>query len=571
MTMNKKVYFIIGLTLFLLTVTIVANVAYNFQNYGQKKANETAKLLANTIRDGLTTMMVTGSMDKRAYFLDNIAKHGEIKNIRIMRSASVIGQYGNGGLQEHIYDDVEKAVIDSKKEFSGIVEKNGKEYLRVVIPYIAVANSTPDCLSCHQANKGDALGAISMDVDISDAIEESNLIVLKVTGVSLLFAIVSLAAAGYYIRPYIMLFDKLEDGITQAYHGDFSYKVETTLGSEAGLVAKKLNNLSEIFLFKKTIERDKDKKAIYERLNHIFQNNFKLQDFWLIEVDNERKNRVTSHCNFDKCDEKTQKFISANDCRALRIGEDVVSTDFENICGNCLVAHEHYLCIPFDIRKRTTIILNIEFESAEEVKNFGDSIPIVKNYLETAKPVLESKILMSMLEESSLKDPMTGLYNRRFLDNFIDNELKGGRGYAALMFDIDFFKMVNDAYGHDVGDRVIKTLAFVLDRNIKDSDVVVRYGGEEFLAIIFDLDAAGAVGVAENIRKEFAAQKIDASGAIIQKTVSVGVAIGVSGKVEHWQTIKFADEALYVAKNGGRNKTVVFESNMHKGGEHDEY
>ena len=92
MTINIKVYFIIGLTLILLTVTIVANVAYNFQNYGQKKANETAKLLANTIRDGLTTMMVTGSMDKRAYFLDNIAKHGEIKNIRIMRSASVIGQ-----------------------------------------------------------------------------------------------------------------------------------------------------------------------------------------------------------------------------------------------------------------------------------------------------------------------------------------------------------------------------------------------------------------------------------------------------------------------------------------------
>jgi two-component system, cell cycle response regulator len=571
MTINKKVYLIIGLTLTLLTISIISYVAYNFASYGQKKANESAKLMSKAVRDGLTTMMATGSIDKRAYFLDNIAKHAEIANIRVMRSNSVVGQYGTGSMQESVHDSVEKAVLGSGKDYSGIVERDNKIYLRVVTPYIATPNSTPDCLSCHQANKGDVLGAISMEVDLADSIEEGRLVVLKVAALSLFFMIISIAVAGYYIRPYIRLFDELGDGITQAYHGDFSYKIETKLGSEAGAVAQKLNSLSEIFLFKKTIERDKDKNTVYERLIYILKHNFKLQNFWLIEIDAEKSDEVSVYCDSDDRKEKKNKFLSTNECRALRTGQQVVSTDFANLCAHCSLYDEQYLCIPFSLGKRTTLILNIEFEKEEDVRNFGDVMPIVKNYLETAKPVLESKILMDVLEESSLKDPMTGLLNRRFLERFIDNELKDDSEYAVLMIDIDFFKMVNDMYGHDIGDRAIKTLAGSLGRHIKGSDVAVRYGGEEFLVILFDINEESALKIAETIRIDYAGQKIDAGSAIFQKTISIGLALHSINKHDHWQTIKFADEALYIAKESGRNQCVTFRPDMHKGGAESSY
>jgi len=571
MSINKKVYIIITITFLLLTLTIIGNIAVHFKNYGQKKANESAKLMAKSVRDGLTTLMASNAMDKRALFIDNIAKHGEISNIKVMRSESVIAQYGAGDAGESIYDGVEKSVLSNGKEHSEIIERDDRLFLRVVIPYTATPNSTPDCLSCHNAKKGAVLGAVSMEVDLSDTISEGQIMLLKIAVVSIVFMFASVVVASFYIRPYIRLFDELEDGITQAYHGDFSYKVETKLGGNAGAVAQKLNNLSEIFLFKKTIERDKDKKSVYERIAHILKHNFELKNFWLIEINQGKKEQIFVFASDDDEKEKAKKFCCIDECRAARTEDTVVSTDFENLCAKCLLKHQNYVCMPINLGRQSILILNAEFETKEEVREFCEYTSIVKNYLDTAKPVLESKILMEILEDSSLKDPMTGLFNRRFLDGFVEKELRDNSEYAVLMIDIDFFKMVNDTHGHDIGDKTIKTLAHTIMSHIKGSDVAIRYGGEEFMVVLFDLNRDTAFKIAETIRVDFASKRIDTADGAIQKTVSIGIAMHTKESKDHWKTIKYADDALYAAKRSGRDRSVFFETAMHSGGVKGEY
>ncbi|MFN3295006.1 MAG: GGDEF domain-containing protein, partial [Gemmobacter sp.] len=149
-------------------------------------------------------------------------------------------------------------------------------------------------------------------------------------------------------------------------------------------------------------------------------------------------------------------------------------------------------------------------------------------YLREAGPVLEAKRLMEHLRENALRDAMTGLYNRRFLEEYVTTLVAGSQRrkspFCVLMLDLDFFKQVNDTHGHEAGDKVIKTLADILLRNIRSSDMAVRYGGEEFLVLLLDTGVQGALKVAEKIRAEVEATKIPLPGGMLQKTVSIGVA-----------------------------------------------
>ncbi|MDP2821847.1 MAG: GGDEF domain-containing protein, partial [Sulfuritalea sp.] len=189
-------------------------------------------------------------------------------------------------------------------------------------------------------------------------------------------------------------------------------------------------------------------------------------------------------------------------------------------------------------------------------------VPFVAVYLREAGPVLEARRLMEHLRENALRDPMTGLYNRRFLEEYV-GALVGGTqrrksAFSVLMLDLDFFKQVNDTHGHEAGDKVLKTLADILVRDVRSSDMAVRYGGEEFLLVLMDTGADGAMKVAEKIRGAVEATKVPVPGGILQKTISIGVAEYPSDSDTFWQVVKFADVALYKAKTGGRNRVVRF-------------
>ncbi len=163
------------------------------------------------------------------------------------------------------------------------------------------------------------------------------------------------------------------------------------------------------------------------------------------------------------------------------------------------------------------------------------------------------------LEELSTRDGLTGLYNRREFDRRLNDELQRARRYdrpfAILLLDIDHFKLVNDHYGHQVGDEVLQTVSDLVRLNVRPVDTVCRYGGEELGVILPETGEDGALMVAERIRRMVAGAVVAVpSGETIHVTVSIGVAgfpLDAAGAPE---LVGVADAALYAAKRNGRNQ-----------------
>ncbi len=158
-------------------------------------------------------------------------------------------------------------------------------------------------------------------------------------------------------------------------------------------------------------------------------------------------------------------------------------------------------------------------------------------------------------------DPLTGLFNRRgFAEacaRMIEREANAGRPVTALILDIDYFKSINDRFGHPAGDEILKLFAAVVVNNLRISDLSGRIGGEEFAALLPCALDEGAV-VAERVRESFAASGIVSDDGAVETTVSIGVAGGPAG-TELEVLLAAADTALYQAKRGGRNRVVTAE------------
>ncbi len=162
------------------------------------------------------------------------------------------------------------------------------------------------------------------------------------------------------------------------------------------------------------------------------------------------------------------------------------------------------------------------------------------------------------LQVMSRVDGLTGLYNRRYWQERFDNTFKLARRrqkpVTAMMLDIDHFKQVNDTYGHQAGDKVIQTLAAVIKKSVRETDLTGRYGGEEFAIILSDSDCSNAVNVAERIRKLCEQQEVIHEGEVIRFTVSLGLAAFSPEYQSSMQWLEQADQALYDAKAKGRNQ-----------------
>jgi two-component system cell cycle response regulator len=175
-----------------------------------------------------------------------------------------------------------------------------------------------------------------------------------------------------------------------------------------------------------------------------------------------------------------------------------------------------------------------------------------------------SDYLRSRLEESvelSIIDPLTGLYNRRYLESHMRTLFaeaqRSGRAFSVLLADIDHFKHVNDAYGHDAGDAVLKEFSSRLRHNTRSVDLACRMGGEEFMLVMPETDLARAYQVGERLRTCVAAQAFEIGERRIGVTASVGLAT-LEHLEETTETVfKRADNALYAAKRRGRNRVVT--------------
>ena len=208
-------------------------------------------------------------------------------------------------------------------------------------------------------------------------------------------------------------------------------------------------------------------------------------------------------------------------------------------------------------------VRNQQLRAAREKLRLGEQALHASNDL-LQQQLAEIQILQDKLEEQAVRDPMTGLFNRRYLDTIVPHELarcaRDRVPLCLMMMDIDHFKHVNDTYGHQGGDEVLKAFAGLLMDSVRVSDVACRYGGEEFLLLLPNMSLENGLLRAEQWRAAFATRAVEFGDARISATVSIGIACypddGCVGDV----LTRCADLALYRAKAEGRNRALRFSS-----------
>ena len=203
-----------------------------------------------------------------------------------------------------------------------------------------------------------------------------------------------------------------------------------------------------------------------------------------------------------------------------------------------------------------TIAIALEENTLEFKSDLQDHSADVKALQKRVKELEEE---LKKAQQEAKIDFLTKLYNKRALDEFLqlkEGEYRRyGRNYSIVMFDIDHFKKVNDTYGHEAGDVILRSFATILKKDSRDVDIVGRFGGEEFMALLGETDLAGALEYAKKVNEHVQRAKFMYKGKRIPLTVSAGVA----QRKDHLSledTIEKADANLYKAKNTGRNRVV---------------
>jgi len=600
MDTKRSIFTTIGLIMVVMFLAMIINITLNLRDFGLNSAKTKAHLVAQSVKNGLTAHMVNGMMENRTFYINQTKNLENIDDIWILRSEAVVKQHGPG--PEVARDDIDKKVLETGESIE-VIDENllGHSTYRITIPYKAEITKEINCISCHNAKVGDTLGAISMIMTIDDLKTTSVKMITNTSIISFLLILIILWFVRNLITPYLAIFESIKKVMQKAHNGDYSGRIENVSGAEAKNVAHWINELmsklqsslnsieskidvfltahkidditdpivdventvsrlADIYKFRKTIEHDETIVEVYKRFAVILEDKFDIHDFNFIEADTTNKRTNIVYVNKEiLCDPL------AKGCRSDRTNTVIDSCQFKTVCDK-FHSDKYYICVPYSISNDLDFIVSFVADTKEEHDRIRDLLPFIQDYVDTAKPEIVSKKLMQVLERNAQTDPLTGLYNRKYLEKYIDSTLYDGAlknvPCGVMMVDIDFFKLINDNYGHDIGDIAIKTIANTLRDVTSDDDVVIRFGGEEFIVIVTNCDEERMIKVAEDIRIAFSQQKIQANSEEFSKTVSIGCSLFPNTNKGFWKYVKQSDIALYEAKQTGRNKVVKFVEGM---------
>jgi diguanylate cyclase (GGDEF)-like protein len=171
--------------------------------------------------------------------------------------------------------------------------------------------------------------------------------------------------------------------------------------------------------------------------------------------------------------------------------------------------------------------------------------------------------LKESLKNQSICDPLTGLFNRRYMEESLEREFsranRSKTTVAIIMMDIDHFKRFNDTFGHQAGDALLRSLGDLLKRNTRGQDIACRYGGEEFVIVLSDSNLAGALQRAEILRQQVKQLSVEYAGQLLGAvSVSIGVALFPDHGTTMGDVLRASDQALYCAKREGRDRVSVW-------------
>ena len=398
--------------------------------------------------------------------------------------------------------------------------------------------------------------------------------------VMLMLVVASYTWGAFLVGPLKQMAEKLRSVQSTTMNADGCTaiaNIPVTGQDEIGKVAmatnKLLQRMRNICHFRRTIESDETTTDVYHRLGVVFKRDLDLQSFVIYETRSHREKMLPVYVEPPELIEELEEMdLDCEKCRAWRTGSFITSFQDEGICP--VFAWPKALthaCIPMAVGGEILGIVQFLFpfvNNREREEAFQRAVMEAKFYLSEAMPVIKAKLLAQTLTENATRDQLTGLFNRRYLemnlDHIVARAKRSGTTLGILMCDLDYFKEVNDQHGHDTGDMVLVQLAKIIKKHARESDMVVRFGGEEFLVLLVDCEPGFAEKVAERIRTAVEECVFRFPTIEFSKTISVGISEFPGDAEQIWEVIKYADVALYNAKENGRNRIERFRPEMWK-------
>lgn len=247
-----------------------------------------------------------------------------------------------------------------------------------------------------------------------------------------------------------------------------------------------------------------------------------------------------------------------------RSGEAIIVPDFQThpLYANMTTGWQGAIIgLPLKIADRVVGVMSIAFT---EPRDFSEEdLRALRLLADQAAIGIENARLYNQVQQLAITDPLTGCYNRRGFVQLGEVEFnrawRFNRPLAVLMIDVDHYKQLNDTYGHAIGDQILAAMVDCYRANLRTVDIVGRYGGEEFVVLLPEVDLRTALRVAERLRAAVAAMSVPVNDPGIRVTISVGVAILTRNTPDLDALVKRADQAQYRAKQAGRNQVAVSE------------
>ncbi|MGH7165407.1 MAG: diguanylate cyclase [Nitrospiraceae bacterium] len=488
----------------------------------------------------------------------------------------------------------------------------GVTVMRFLAPDRAVAQSCVDCHNQHPDSPrhnfrlNDIMGAIEVSIPIEAPLQQARRdqwwLLWGGIGVGLLLTgLIAWGTKYTVIKPMRELKDRMQkiaqlrgevnetEGIpdyvdaamaeeVRALWQQFSQMHETiathqrdrTLELERQAETHRLLNhrLLELQQITQVLQQAVSEEEVYRILSHTLQQALHLRQIFILRL-NASEDRLeivyTSPKRHDLGTESYPVWDAPSRCPVIRSGREYRVQDIHRdlTCPSSLSNEGDgaYWCVPLVIGGRTIGVVHLVSDVTQPWTE--ESRQWIEALINVAAPMIGHLQHLERARRRALIDELTSTFNRRFLEEvlakmILPGERRKNQMLSLLMIDLDHFKLVNDTFGHQVGDIVLKTVAAALHRALKESDTLARYGGEEFVAVLPQTDTGAALAVAERLR-------VAVEGLSLRKlapatpdhvTISVGVATYPTQAKTVQELIRLADEALYQAKSLGRNRVV---------------
>lgn len=258
-----------------------------------------------------------------------------------------------------------------------------------------------------------------------------------------------------------------------------------------------------------------------------------------------------------------KSLFKVDECWGLRKGREyIVDHTEKNIrCYHFKLYPTSYICLPLNGKNKTLGLLVLH--TSREDSFSSHQIQLAISFSEVIQLTLMNIKLRESLYDASIHDPLTTLFNRRYLDETLTRELhrviREKKVLCVAMLDLDHFKIFNDENGHEAGDAVLQEIGTILKEHFREYDIACRFGGEEFLIVLVNSDISAAYLKLESIREIIKKKEVYYKGKLLPSiTISIGVAEAPTQGTTIKDIISAADEALYYAKKSGRDRTVAY-------------